>query len=145
LDLDAGGGLFFCGLTGAALRGGGDALPLAVLDEAAAGFLRAVAALFVVLGFDSLLFAGEGLGVLVALRAGAFSAGERFTSGLGFADLLADERFFGEDPVEVWREAGREGDRFTPLTIGSLMRSSRFLKGRPEPFEPPCKNCASLT
>ncbi|HEV2915418.1 MAG TPA: hypothetical protein VGX92_19215 [Pyrinomonadaceae bacterium] len=124
-------------------------MPLAVLDEAAAaaaGFLRAAVweELFA-FGFDCLLFEAAGLLDLVAFRAGAFSADERFTRGLGFADLLADERFLGDDPVDVWREAGREGDRFTPLTIGSLMRSSRFLKGRPEPFEPPCKNCASLT
>ncbi|HVG33104.1 MAG TPA: hypothetical protein VM911_08490 [Pyrinomonadaceae bacterium] len=52
------------------------------------------------------VFAGllleAGLPDLVALRAGAFSVAERFTIGLGRADdLLANERFFDEDPVEV--------------------------------------------
>jgi hypothetical protein len=75
----------------------------------------------------------------VALRAGAFSAVERLTIGLGFADLPANERFFDEETVEVWREVGREGDRFTPFTIGSLMRSPRLLKGRPNHLGRPKK------
>ena len=61
---------------------------------------------------------------LDAFRAGAFLPGERLTIGLGRADLPANARFFAEDAEEFCREAGREGDRFTPLTIGSLIRST---------------------
>ncbi|HEX8843591.1 MAG TPA: hypothetical protein VF791_03055 [Pyrinomonadaceae bacterium] len=60
----------------------------------------------------------------VALRAGALSDEERFTSGFGRIVLLANVRLFAEDVWEFLREAGREGDRFTPFTIGSLMRST---------------------
>jgi hypothetical protein len=98
----------------------------AFLDAGAVGFLRAAGT-----GLACLFFEETGLPEFVALRAGALSADERFTIGLGFADLPASERFFDEETVEVWREVGREGDRFTPLTIGSLMRSPRLLKGRP--------------
>lgn len=69
---------------------------------------------------------------LVALRAGAFSAAERL--GIGFGrpvDLPASVRFLAADLVEE-REAGRAGDRLTPLMTGSLMRSHRLSKGRLE-------------
>jgi hypothetical protein len=65
---------------------------------------------------------------LVALRAGAFSAGERLTIGLGRADLSVNARFLAEGVVAVRREAGLEGDLFTPLILGSLMRSSQLSK-----------------
>jgi NAD/NADP transhydrogenase beta subunit len=65
---------------------------------------------------------------LVALRAGAFSAGERLTIGLGRADLPVNVRFLAEDVVAVRREAGLEGDLFILLIVGSLMRSSRISK-----------------
>jgi hypothetical protein len=66
----------------------------------AAGLRRATLTLFA-FGFAGLLLAA-GLLDLVALRAGAFSAAERFTIGLGRAeDLLANERFLDEDTVEV--------------------------------------------
>jgi hypothetical protein len=101
LDFAAVVALFFCGLGAAAvvtLRAGALALA-ALLAEGAAGFLRVAATLFA-LGFTAcLLFEGAGLLDLVALRAGAFSASERFTIGLGFADLLADGRFFDEAEV----------------------------------------------
>lgn len=73
----------------------------------------------------------------VALWAGAFSAGERLTIGLGRADLLINARFLAEDVVEVRRALGLEGDRFTPLTVGSLMRSSQLSKKPLKKCEPP--------
>jgi hypothetical protein len=118
--------VFFCGLAGVAVLRGAALAGAAFLEAGVAGFLRAVVAAFACLFFEE-----TGLPELVALRAGALSAEERFTIGFGFADLPASERFFDEETVEVWREVGREGDLFTPLTIGSLMRSPRLLKGRP--------------
>lgn len=100
----------------------------AALDVFAGAALRddtLLAAFFVVLPLDAVTVLD-----FVALRAGAFSAAERLIIGLGRAvDLLPNVRFFPEDVDEVWREAGREEDRLTPLTIGSLMRSHQLSKG----------------
>jgi hypothetical protein len=85
---------------GALLRVCGLLLAAAFL-AGTAGLRRAAlpAALF---GFGlTCLFLAAGLLVFVALRAGAFSAAERFNIGLGRADLPANVRFFDEDPVEV--------------------------------------------
>jgi hypothetical protein len=85
---------------GAVLRAG-DLLLAAAFLAGTAGLRRAAPppALFA-FGLTCLLLA-VGLLDLVALRAGAFSAAERFNIGLGRADLPANERFFDEDPVEV--------------------------------------------
>jgi hypothetical protein len=89
---------FFCGLTGAALRTV-VLLLVAVLEVLVAVLcaeaLRAV--FFVVLALDEAPPFD-----LVALRAGAFSAAERLTSGFGRAvDLLPNVRLFPEDVEEV--------------------------------------------
>ncbi len=73
---------------------------------------------------------------LVALRAGAFSAVEVFMRRLGCAAFVVSPRAFKEDlEGEERGEAGRVGDRLTPLTIGSLMRSTRILKSAAQPVE----------
>ncbi len=98
--------LFLGGFAGALLRVG-DLLLAATFLVGTADLRRvAVTALFG-FGLTCLLLAtglldlAVGLLDLVALRAGAFSAAERFNIGLGRADLLANERFFDEDTVEV--------------------------------------------
>lgn len=81
----------------------------------------------------------EAATAFVALRAGAFFAGERLTIGLGRADLPVNARLFAEDVVAVRREAGLEGVLFIPLILGSLMRSSQLSKkAAQKAFELPC-------
>ena len=86
---------------GAVLRAGDLPLAAAFL-VGTAGLRRATAPPLALFAFGlTCLLLTAGLLDLVALRAGAFSAAERFNIGLGRADLLADERFFDEEPVEV--------------------------------------------
>jgi hypothetical protein len=128
---------FFAGAGAAILRAAGFVFAAAAtgrlpvvgffLLEAAllAGIFFAVAAVFA--GFADflvLLLAGLVALTFVALRAGAFSAADRLTIGLGFAAFPANARFL----AEVRREAGLEGDLLIPLIVGSLMRSSRLSK-----------------
>jgi hypothetical protein len=128
---------FFAGADGAGLRAG--VLVLAVAARFAVTALLGAAPFLTVFfagaagldglaGFLTLLLAELAVFDFVALRAGACSAGERLTIGLGRADLPVNARFLAEDVVEVRREAGLEGDRFTPFTVGSLMRSSQLSK-----------------
>jgi hypothetical protein len=65
---------------------------------------------------------------LEALRAGAFAGRAGFTISDGRDDLLVNVRLFAEDVAPLRREAGLVEDRFTPLTVGSLMRSSKLSK-----------------
>lgn len=64
----------------------------------------------------------------VAFRAGAFVASERLTINFGRADLPDNVRLLAEGVAALRREAGVDRDRFTPLIVGSLMRSSRLSK-----------------
>ncbi|HYE66460.1 MAG TPA: hypothetical protein VD966_12810 [Pyrinomonadaceae bacterium] len=68
----------------------------AVLGFAAAVLARVVALFF----FVVLPFAETVAPAFVALRAGAFSAVERLTIGLGRADFPANVRFLAEDVEE---------------------------------------------
>ncbi|HEY0545887.1 MAG TPA: hypothetical protein VGC91_10960 [Pyrinomonadaceae bacterium] len=89
--------------------------------------------------FFVLLLVEAAATAFVALRAGAFFAGERLTIGLGRADLPVNVRLFAEDVVAVRREARLEGVLFTPLIVGSLMRSSQLSKkAAQKAFELPC-------
>lgn len=63
-----------------------------------------------------------------ALRAGAFAIRALFTIKDGRDDLPVNVRLFAEDVAPLRREAGLDEDRFTPLTVGSLMRSSKLSK-----------------
>lgn len=74
-----------------------------------------------------LVFADTAAGLaFAALRAGAFSVAERLTIGFGRADLPVIERLFAEAAEELWRAE----DLFTPLRLGSLIRSPDFQKSR---------------
>jgi len=102
LDFAAVAALFLGCLAGAAavLRAG-DLVLAALFLAGAVALRRAGGAALFAFGFAGLLLLA-GLPDLVALRAGAFSVAERFTIGFGRAeDLLANDRFFDEDPVEV--------------------------------------------
>jgi hypothetical protein len=78
--------------------------------------------------FVVLVLADAAVGLaFAALRAGAFSVAERLTIGFGCAeDLPVSERFFAEAAEELWRAE----DLFTPLRLGSLIRSPNFQKFR---------------
>jgi hypothetical protein len=132
--------LVACFFAGAGLRAGALALALVACLAAAAffgaalffgNFLADGAGLDGLADFLVLLLA-EGAAVafvaLVALRAGAFSAGERLTIGLGRADLPVNVRLLAEDVGVVRRDVGLEGVLFTPLMLGTLMRSSQLSK-----------------
>ena len=90
--------LFLACFAGALLRAVG--LLLAADFLAGTAGLRGLAVALFAFGLTCLLLVA-GLPDLLALRAGAFSVAERFNIGLGRADLLANKRFFDEDPVEV--------------------------------------------
>jgi hypothetical protein len=96
----AGGACFFCALTGAALRA-------VVLTFEAGAVVVALRALVLRAGAPfAVLPLVEVVRVdlapdLVALRAGALSEAERFTSGFGRADLPANVRFFTVDVEEL--------------------------------------------
>lgn len=64
----------------------------------------------------------------VALRAGAFAASERLIINVGRDDLPDNARPFIEDVAGLRREAGLDKDRLIPLTVGSLIRSSKLSK-----------------
>ncbi len=81
---------------------------------------------------------------LVALRAGAFSAGERLSIGLGRADFSDNARLLAEDVVEARRVAGLEGDLLIPFKLGSLMRSSQLSKKAARKARAAHRICAQL-
>lgn len=79
---------------------------------------------FLVLTF--LTFEGPAPLDFVALRAGALDTSERLTINFGRADLPEIARLLAGGVAELRREVGR--DRFTPLTVGSLMQSTKLSK-----------------
>jgi hypothetical protein len=92
----AGGVCFFCALTGAALRAVAFTFEVVAVVVALRAVVLRAGAPFAVLPLV------EAVGVdlapdLVALRAGALSEAERFTSGFGREDLPANVRFFAVD------------------------------------------------
>ena len=62
---------------------------------------------------------------LIALRAGALSAAKRLVN-FGRMDLPDKARLFAADVCEARRAVEREEVCFTPLILGSLMRSPQF-------------------
>ena len=66
--------------------------------------------------------------VLVALRAGALPAAERFVAGLSPMDFPAKVRF--RDAVDELRAFGRDEPLLTLLTIGLLMGNTPDFNGR---------------
>lgn len=64
----------------------------------------------------------------VALRAGALPASERLIVSVGRDDLPDIVRLFAKDVAAPRREAGPDKGRLTPLTVGSLIRSSKLSK-----------------
>jgi hypothetical protein len=78
--------------------------------------------------FFILAFAALAPLAFVALRAGAFSDSERLTINVGRDDLPDNARLLPRDVAPLRREAGLDNDRLTPLTVGSLMRSSKLSK-----------------